>query len=782
MKKLLASLMAVALLFTMAFPAAFAEEAATSAPEFPEGTTLTAKTSNNNIGLVFPNTAVDAEGNVAPAHKIVLKTLDTSYVNTIYSKVVAVESGALTANTVYQLTRVITIPVYRGNFTAEIYPMSTTDEATAVFGSPITANFTLTERALSHDSVRLEFEDYVASANKKAAETVPYASGGKLYASHNGFDGGENMRWFAGPNYIARSANADLSIEVHLPYSCNYTIDTVMHYVPNPVNVGLMEVYVDGNLISSSKESPTSDLAINNSYPWKHMPLKLFRDKDIYLKAGTHKIDVKMTVATNTAQPQHFAADYIQFTPQLEVVSDSVDSWIEFEDYVGKGITDNGKGTDTTATNYYASPIAHGGASFHTDSYATGDAGYDVLLNVPLYVETEGVYSFEYVTSKVGNGSKLYLNENDLTAFYENTLTPFFSAQSGGTALNDPQDPLTKKYSYFNAAHHSAQKFTSKVYLPAGENVLTVEMPCRAANAGGTAATCLDYFKLTPTIDVKTVAAEGESRIELEEYTGCIIYDKWQTDTEHKPVLDEEGNPIVTGTNLIFTGASVQYNDFSIGYASNDRLLNMSEKTGITGPSTLLIPVKVEKDGWYDVDWVVTNSTNNGHLSVVQLQVDGKAILQNNKNVVTGGISYPASQYYPTGQFKTRTYLTAGDHLVTMNAAQIATYTNNYYGIKYNADYLAFTPVETTEGVTLDESTKTATASVALPGSFTGKVITACYAGDELVGVAAKDITAEGILTTSASFTATPDTVKVFVWSDLSSVTPLTVNKTFTRE
>ncbi|MBQ4088039.1 MAG: hypothetical protein IJC78_07335 [Clostridia bacterium] len=771
MKKLLASLVALSMLLTVTMPMAFAE----GEPAFPEGTTLTVTTSGANVGFTYPNTALNADGTVVPAHKIEILATEIKN-NSVYSAVHKVAEGALTTETVHDLVNTITMKAQRGSFSVNVYPMSTTDETTAVLGTPLTANFTLTEPALPHGAVRYEFEDYVSPANAKAAESIPYASGGKLYASHNG------AGWFANYNYLSRTANADLSFDVELPYDCNYTIDIAMHQTADKGNLGVITAMVDGNIISKSTDTATSSLALSGQYPWSYMPLKLFQDKGIALSAGKHTVSLEMTVPTNTVQPHHFIADYIQFTPETEIIADSGDSWIEFENYVGKGITDDGTGKNLTTTNYYPSSVAHAGASFHTDSYSTGDAGYDVLVNVPMYVESSGVYSFEYVTARTGNGTKLYLNQSDLTAYYENTATPFLIGSGGTVISTDVKNPLTSMFPYFNTAHHQAQKFTSAIYLEKGENLLTVEVVCRAANAGGTAATCLDYFKLTPTIDVKTVAAEGESRIELEEYTGCIIYDKWQTDTEHKPVLDEEGNPIVTGTNLIFTGASVQYDDYSIGYASNDRLLNMSEKTGITGPSTLLIPVKVEKDGWYDVDWVVTNSTNNGHLSVVQLQVDGKAILQNNKNVVADGISYLASKYYPTGQFKTRTYLTAGDHLVTMNAAQIATYTNNYYGIKYNADYLAFTPVETTEGVTLDESTKTATASVALPGSFTGKVITACYAGDELVGVAAKDITAEGILTTSASFTATPDTVKVFVWSDLSSVTPLTVNKTFTME
>jgi len=143
-------------------------------------------------------------------------------------------------------------------------------------------------------------------------------------------------------------------------------------------------------------------------------------------------------------------------------------------------------------------------------------------------------------------------------------------------------------------------------------------------------------------------------------------------------------------------------------------------------------------------------------------------------------------------RFSEKVYLNEGENKLTFHAdprtqktgaekaadeaAIAAGGTAGSYKVGYYIDYVSFKPV--TENVTINGTNVSGT--VVFDETISGKLIVAAYSGKELIGTQMTDINAS-FADISVSFASAPESVKVFVWSDLVKVAPVTNPKIFNK-
>ncbi len=736
MKKFISALVASVMLIATCIPMAFAE----GEPAFPANTELTVNAaSGRQISVTHLNSALLADGaTVVPAYKVEILAENG---NLLYSNIFETEA-AIAGKTTATVLRKINLYANAGSFTAKVYPMSAVDE-TALIGEPIVKDFTVGQRYLNKGTVRYELEDY-NTKYPNLNETVAYASGGKLFNSHNGYDNqGVGGNWYTAPVYQLKEEDVSLSFEIDLPLTGTYTVDTAMTKVTSSLST--LEVYVDGKLIHSNANTSYNNISMSaGTYPWRYEPMFIYRSTGVSLTAGKHTLNFKVIAPTSNTS-HIFAADYIQFVPELLTIENAGDTYLEYEDYAAKL---------STATKEQTSPNTSGGKYVIYDTtdvtYVEGETTYDpITLDVPIYVESAGCYTLEHAISGAGSTVSLFIDDNETKLI---TLSP-------GTKI-DATDPVSSEYTYFATKYHPGTKRTAKnVFLPAGSHTLKFALNPRIY--GGNKmdiAIALDYLKFTPQAPAASIPATGTT-IELENYVSSI-----------------------SSAGAAFTGATVLNNAITQEHASNGQLLDMQEKRSITD-AKVYIPVYAEKAGWYDVEWTISNANDGSYIGIVTLNADGEPIVTNEgKNVVEdltihgtneegkNVIIYPALNY-TLAKYQAQVYLSEGLHNIDMSAVTATKQT----GIFFVADYLKFTPVS--DVATNNSEAKTVDVTAYYDAPVSGTVITALYNGKELVGVSS--VQADGITkhTAAVSYSAAPDTAKVFVWTDTNDIIPLTINK-----
>ena len=178
--------------------------------------------------------------------------------------------------------------------------------------------------------------------------------------------------------------------------------------------------------------------------------------------------------------------------------------------------------------------------------------------------------------------------------------------------------------------------------------------------------------------------------------------------------------------------------------------------------------LNVEKAGFYNVR-LLLNNDNSGDAKTatgIKLSVDGAA--------PSNSISYPCPlDAYTAQTFDETVYLPEGYHTVQVIAANPAAGTTRLGAVE-------FEKADSQNAVIINASAGTCTFDFDLTAPTEGVAVMAVYSGEELAGVVTVPVTAaDTAVSANVPYTGgQPDSAKLFVWNNLTDVTPLIKNIT----
>ncbi|MBQ4086983.1 MAG: hypothetical protein IJC78_01905 [Clostridia bacterium] len=414
-----------------------------------------------------------------------------------------------------------------------------------------------------------------------------------------------------------------------------------------------------------------------------------------------------------------YAWDYLDIKYHEETISAKEATRLEIEDYATWVTVAETDGTDAKAWVGTGGGDCSEGKYFGVDTNDGLAVDEYIYINIPVKIEQEGIYAFEYV----GN-----TGTSPVAFFLDSTATTALTATASETVLET--EKVDGIYQYFQSSWATAKKYSANALLPEGDHTLIIQFKRRNEKDF---ARYLDYAQFTPK-EAAVVKADGKSVAEFENYSIASI-----------------------AKDLSYaSGGAMAYNS----YTSKMPVVNM--------------PLTVEESGYYNVSYVIGNNAvtldgaANGsidYLSRTLLYLDGKqfgdsegAFTENLGNI------YTLWQTAPVCRYETVLYLEKGDHVIT---ADIGITADKQY--KYQLDYISFAPVDS---LTVEGTTAKATAT--FKEAVTGKVILALYNGKEMISVNMIDVENKETVSLTAPVPGTFTHAKVFAWSDLTAVTPLT--------
>ncbi len=626
-------------------------------------------------------------------------------------------------------------------------------------------NFNGGDTAFAADYIRLKNKDAItpveiSSESENLIEAENYRanilSGGEGYADaevteHEKASGGAVLE-------ITEVAIPETTVIVPIQVTKTGVYD--LHTIMSKTTDGWKSVVtmtVDGEMILENRNYSREDLSdsesetpfINSTYPMYNFPARLA------LTEGAHTIEYTAAPAAQDGKVK-FMLDCLKITPAeaLTLSADETTS-LEFEDYVDYFNTmwKPSHGKDATGTNT---------ASEGDYAYSFGAGTNDAYLYMPIHVSETGLYDVEYVVAAAGHLSPVRLH-------LDATPDPFHTNRSGGTSLGSEEE------SYFHSqADIPATKYEFPLYLTEGDHYIKFHIPTRPAGDIMSVAFALDYMRFTKA-DGVFVDSENGAIIEMEDYQHRVL---------------ASGNVIGDGTTYtdMQYNATVETSDAIKQYASGGAILNMSERTNLSH-SKIHIPVTTDTDGWYHVDWTITNASEGAHLSLTTLQLDGKSLVTNNGASLAEDVSvyeegyegnsanviYP-SKWYPMGRYEAQIHLTAGDHIFTLDSQQIKTFTDGNYGVKFRTDAIKLTPIHGVlgSGASFTESADHTGATwnfdmvaAGVEGSLTGYI--ASYSGNKLISVKEEIlnyVSGENSFSGTVAAELGVDKMKFFVWDE----------------
>ncbi len=658
-----------------------------------------------------------------------------------------------------------------GTFYAKVFPLGITSPS--MKGEAFVSDtFTVTEDAPGYAN-RYELDEYWKFGTPNLVRSTKYGSGGKILSS---FQGG--AVWTDAASHLSIGQDYwqdtyDMTFEVDLPKGGVYDIETVMGKNGDGY-VDLITVSVDDSVIYTNAIANASEqLHINGNYSWSHLfACRYNAEKE--LSAGKHIVKFSLARPTVATQPHLFMLDYIQFTPEKPALSQSFSTTLEMEDYAANFIAYDEEG-NTVAVN----PGTNTNGNVSGGKFITKDTSFTlggvqksvpVKADIPVTVREAGYYTFEVIDSYAGC-------DGYLTITTDNGIITIIDRFSKGVVKEatgfDSQDEIRANFwTYYNVKWHGARLSNGLVYLPEGEHILTVHFNGRTIAPGASGmAFCIDNVKVTPAAaPVANIATEGETFVEIDEYTNYFLKD---------------GNSALP--------ANVEEH----AKAHNGKLATIREVAMATGHDAY-ITVNAEKAGWYDMGSVMSIN-NGGWTSLITLSVNDEPVITGSQakavedlSKTDGTVDYVNSSYL-MHRFSERVYLNEGENKLTIHAdprsaktdaektadeAAIAAGGNaGYYRVGYYIDYVSFAPV--TENIVMDGTSVSGT--VVLADGTEGKLIVAAYNGKGLVGTAMYDAAGEAMKDIAVTCSAAPDTVKVFLWSDLDAIAPVELPKIFNK-
>ncbi|MBQ4087327.1 MAG: hypothetical protein IJC78_03660 [Clostridia bacterium] len=627
-----------------------------------------------------------------------------------------------------------------------LFDMSNTGNAALAFAMD---DFVITPLAMQEaveigdDSVSIEMEKYLNhgrlpdNADTEADESI-YV----IPASTSN----------SGTLYALTEYNPGSSVQVAIPVNVKkagaYDIEMISNHLSGEWMSGI-EVQTAGraDILQNTSAYRTEDLSApateggRPTYFDTNYPAGKYGSK-VFLNKGQQ--DIVVILKQRTADSRICAKiDNIKLTPhEMKPVAldKAAETKIEFENY---NDAFNTKGAVKNLENTPANQASGGSYLFWDTGARTQDLYGDILVSVP----KTGFYDVKLISTAVsGSAPALYVDGVKATV----KVGEIFDTKG--------EDGV---YSYFGVAHFGAREATASIYLTEGEHWLTTSITRREVTEGGATfqdvAGLLDYMTFTyHPAPAMNVAAEGTSTLQFEDYVNYTALDNAS---------------LVTG---------------SIKEHAKGTILDMTERVAEDGVY-LIVPVVIAEDGWYDVKAILSGSKGTW-TSKVTISLDGEEVIVNNANYLLediskaedGTIDYVSSDYAMGIYGGGACYLAAGEHEMTLYAKKRSEQTPedkklNVHRVCTMLDSFSLTRLE--DSATIEGSN--VNVAVYFDDVYEGKVITALYAGKQMVGLSVGDI-ADNKATTTASFTQTPDTVKVFVWKNVDNVEPLVEAKVIT--
>ncbi len=412
-----------------------------------------------------------------------------------------------------------------------------------------------------------------------------------------------------------------------------------------------------------------------------------------------------------------YAWDYLDIQYHQDIIRKEETTRLEFEDYVDLISIPETDGTDGKASIYNGAGASEGRylGIDTSDKLAAVDT---YSFSIPISIERGGLYAFEYVGNNGTSATEIYIEGMD------EKLTTGINEE----VLDDKV--VDGKIQYFSSSWATAKRYYKKAILPEGKHKLVVQLKKRS---DGDFARYLDYVQFTPS-ETFVIKAEGNSVGEFENYTSGPV---------SAQATGASGGLVATA-----------------GYTSYC--------------PTIEIPVKVEKSGYYDVSYIVSNigasvaeNVNHKFLSVISLKIGDTTIGDNKGNAVEKltHIYNAAWNTTSSDRFeKKAVYLEAGEQ--TLTATVFASEGDGYY--KYLLDNIVFKPIDT---FTVEDTT--ATAKVTFEKAVSGKVILAVYNDKEMVATGYVDASDTETISVTAKITGAYTHAKVFAWKDMTSLAPI---------
>lgn len=596
---------------------------------------------------------------------------------------------------------------------------------------------------ISDESVTFDMTQYIN--HSRLVDIADTEADESVYASPASLD--NNGTLFAITEY-----NPGTSVEVVIPVDVKtaglYDVEMISNHLSGEWMSGIdLQTAGRNNLIQNTTAYRTEDLSgtpagggrptyFDTNYPAGKYANKMFLNKgqqDIVVTLKQRKADNRIC-----AKIDEIKITPVEMAPLM--LNSAAETKFEFEDY---NDAFNAKGSlydEVKAPNNQAS----GGKYLFWD---TGDRTQDLYGDILVSAPKTGYYDVKFISTLVGESKPALYVDGVAQTIKAGEI--FDTKDEGGV------------YSYFGVAHFGAREVTGTIFLTKGEHWLTTSITRRTITEGGQTfqdvAGLLDYMTINyQSVPAMNVAAEGTSTLQFEDYLNYTV-------------LDNKASIL---------GRSVEF--------AKGTILEMVEKAAEDG-MYLYVPVVVAEDGWYDMKAILSGSKGTW-TSKVTISLDGEEVIVNSANYLLedistaedGTVDYVAKDYKMGIYGGGACYLTAGTHELNVYAKRRTEQTPqdkelSVYRVCTMLDNFSLTRLE--DSASIDGSNVNAT--VYFDKVYEGKVITALYAGKQMVGLSIGDI-ADQKATTTTSFTQTPDTVKVFVWKDVNNVEPLVEGKVIT--
>ena len=372
-----------------------------------------------------------------------------------------------------------------------------------------------------------------------------------------------------------------------------------------------------------------------------------------------------------------------------------------------------------------------------------------------------------YFKTNASGGKHLYYNAYDLSAtsvyWEKDVLVTKAGSYNVTVAVAGPVSNQSQHYvamvdNQIIYESNTATNATTFTEYSAKINLTTGLHKIKIANNGGQLGNknntlYVDYVDFAP--DALVISGTEAVYAEGEDYPDVLVYDK-------------EGKY----TKTLTYGAERKSEDEK-AHGGVFYRAHASEDTEDNAFAAIEIPVIVKNDGVYDVS-LTAHIPDQYTGSDVHLLLDGERVLTlgtEQNTGITGPDNVAAKMNKTTVQIK----LTEGAHTFTYKSAN-AIYNQNLY---MWWDCLEVKPFEMKDSATVSETGTTVVGCYETP--VTGLALAAIYVNDELINVETRDVTNAYKVEINVPAETTPTKVKMFIWSDLETITPLVVSKDITN-
>lgn len=599
--------------------------------------------------------------------------------------------------------------------------------------------------------------------------------------------GGAYTFFFQGNVISVRDNYKQRSFYVNAPKAGEYDITFVASPDTYENGKSRVELFInDAEVIDCVDNTPDSDPTPGEYFPGGAVnhDMKLYT-ATVNLVAGENKVTINVNAEPTYGTALCFAVDYLEFAPVLPVaVAAEGDTVINLDSYYGK-YDEAVVVANANANGEYlvkaANKVKFNGPN---DPATTADKKVTpVVRTITIDVEKAGDYTIEWVANATNN------SDSSAMTLAVNGADVFDVPAQSGTTIKDGhgEDTTMAKVSASTDAGYTVdvlndattlqyvmKKYNSIVSLNEGENTITLYT--LGGLQWGNYNFVMDYVKLAPVAPV-AVAAEGDTVINLDSYYGVTA----------PAVVVADGNAV--GGYLVKADNLGSFNRAGEPTGDNRK----------TTPVVRTITLDVEAAGDYDIEWVAS-AQYDGDTSAMTLAVNGSdvfKVLSDNGTIRRDGrgnnyadlsetspsvdagytVTIAGERPYVMKKYSSTVALNEGENTITLYVIGGL----NWGDYTFVMDYVKLAPAaeeELVDSVTLDASSNTASATVYYDASYTGQVIIAVYdEHNRLIGFNNAAIAADNA-TISASYNGTVESVKVYVWDNLTSCKPLAAIKT----